>query len=290
MIASMTGFGRATVTRDGRSIEVEIRAVNHRFLDLSWKLPSRFVSFEQELSRSIREKLSRGHIDITVRESGSVEIEYDVAFRESAFRGALGLLEGATGLSSEALKLELLRRREILDFLPRTEGGSSTGGDQELVSDALEKAVAELLLMREREGAHLEKILSDGLKELRSLLAPVGDLSKTGLEEYRTKLQARIASYVPEIDGGRIAAEAAIFADRSDISEELARAESHVKQFADMLQSGGAVGRKLEFLLQELNREVNTLGTKAQSSEIASIVISAKGVLEKLREQVLNVE
>ena len=156
--------------------------------------------------------------------------------------------------------------------------------------DALEKAVAELLLMREREGAHLEKILSDGLKELRSLLAPVGDLSKTGLEEYRTKLQARIASYVPEIDGGRIAAEAAIFADRSDISEELARAESHVKQFADMLQSGGAVGRKLEFLLQELNREVNTLGTKAQSSEIASIVISAKGVLEKLREQVLNVE
>lgn len=288
---SMTGYGRCQIAEDGREMTVEVKSVNHRFLDLSYRL-SRELSFLDEAVRTgVGARLKRGHVDIFVgyanRREDAREVRVDVELAK-AYERAMRELAEAVGAERMPTLTDYARMPDVLTVQPAQEDGDAV---RALFERALCGALDALIAMREREGESLARDLALKLDGLASLRAQIEARAPLVVTEYRDKLNARVAQLLDgQLDEARLSAEVALFADRAAIDEELVRLQSHIDQTRAALGAQEPVGRKLDFLVQEMGREVNTIGSKAQDAEIARLVVAAKGEIEKLREQVQNIE
>ena len=291
-MTSMTGYGRASCQVFGRRLVVEIRSVNHRFFDFKLRLPWLDAAVESLLGATIRRRIERGAVTVTVRDEGGMsapEVRVNLPLARSYHR-ALGELVRELGLPATEVPVAVVAGlRDVLSV-----GEPERSGEElfEALRPGAEAALDGLVTMRRREGEALAVDLRAHAGALGRAVAGMASLAQEAPDHYRRRLEERLARVVGsvEVDPQRLAQEVAIFADRTDTSEEFVRLRSHLGQFEGLLGEQGAVGRKLDFLLQELNREVNTIGSKAQGADIAALVVEAKATLEKMREQVQNVE
>ena len=292
---SMTAYGRKQMLVDGRELTVEIKTVNHRFLDIAFRLPRAFAFAEDGIRKQMGECLKRGHADVnmTYRNSRSDarELVLDEALVNKyadAYR-RIGLMTGCEEKELLAgISAFIAAQPDVLNLSVCEEDQEAV---QALIGDALADVLSSVCSMRETEGQALKEDLTFHLNQLAAIRDQIETLAPKVPKAYQEKLQARLAELgVKEIDPARLAQEVALMADRCAIDEELSRLVSHIAQMRATMEQDGEVGRRLDFLTQELNREVNTIGSKASDAEIAKLVVAAKSEIEKIREQVQNVE
>lgn len=287
----MTGFGRGQGSREGREVFVELKSVNHRYLDLNFRMPKPLSFAEEPLRTWIRESgMMRGHLDISVTYANTRTDARTIALDEALVEQCARETQAAADtLQKDGLSVyELVK---LSGALTVTQAEDDTDEVLSLLQDAFAQAQAALQAMREKEGGVLQADLETNLHKLRADAAKIAALAPAVPLEYRDKLLRRITEWGAEIaDPARIAQEVALMADKCAIDEELARLQSHFAQFAACFTQDGEMGRRMDFLLQEMNREVNTIGSKASHAEITNCVVDMKCVLEKLREQVQNIE
>lgn len=289
---SMTGFGRGEASGALGRITVEMKAVNNRFSEVIFRMPKQLNPLEERARKLVQAQVSRGRVDIFISweraaDARGVKVDKELAM---AYYSALKQLGEEIGSKSE-LSLDTLAR--LPDVLTVGEGEVTSEELWPLFEPALTQAVAQLGAMREREGAALVGDIAVRLDTVAAFGDLVASRSPQVVEEYRTRLNRRLQELLPQghaVDPQRLAQEVAIFADRCDITEEVQRLGSHIAQFRQTLGEAEAIGRKLDFLVQELGREVNTVGSKANDAAITARVVEAKGELEKIREQVQNIE
>lgn len=290
---SMTGFGRGSAVGDNFSVSVDLKTVNNRFLDVHLRLGSELSSIEPLIKRRITERLSRGRVDANLTFERTGEVSYELNRPLIAgFISAMRAMQQEFNIQGEP-DLNVLAR------LPGAMQPVRDGIDEEMVRGierAVEEALDELERMREREGQSLVAEMLARLVEIERHIPTIETAAGGLVEAYRARLQKRIGELLArdgqaiELDQGRLAQELAYLADRSDISEELTRLSSHLAQFREAIVSGGEVGKRLDFLLQELNREANTVLSKSTDLSIKEAALAIKAEVEKLREQVQNVE
>lgn len=292
MLRSMTGFGRGENTGRVKQVTVEIKAVNNRFGEVQIRLPYPYVVLEERIKRFILSQLSRGRIDVFIKLKDTNlrprELQVDKDLAVNYYK----TLEDLATITEIPCDVNVLQIAQFPDVLTMCEQEEEIEKIWEDIFPALQEAVAVLLEMRETEGKKLKEDLLERLQFLQHIHAKILAKSPQVVEIYRDKLAARIQELMVEenIDKERLALEVALFADKCNIDEELVRLNSHFLQFAQNLKEDMAVGRKLDFLLQEINREVNTIGSKANDLEITQAVVELKSELEKIREQVQNIE
>jgi uncharacterized protein (TIGR00255 family) len=293
----MTGYAHAQALADGFSVRVSVRSVNHRFLDLHLRVPEGFEPLEPRIRQVVRERIRRGHLDVTLRYElagpAAVGINQEVA---AAYLQAVHALRKQFGIQAEPDLASILR-------LPGVIGPPAASLDEEIarleaiVTRCLHEALDKLDRMREQEADALQFEMSGRLSSIASLAAKIETLAERARPEFAKRLELRLKELLGEahLDPARLAQEAALAAERSDISEELTRLASHVRQFESLLNGASDVGKKLDFLLQEMQRESNTLlsktpGNDADGLEITALGLEIKSQIEKLREQVQNIE
>ncbi|MFH2011374.1 MAG: YicC/YloC family endoribonuclease [Pseudomonadota bacterium] len=294
MLKSMTGYGSGECVFDDGRIAVEIKSVNHRYFDLSCKLPKRFSSMESQIRKTISNRFSRGRFDVIIQSDFSIEDNQARGFELNLplaleYYSVLKELKNRFNLTEEISLDLLLGVRDIIiakDLEPNQEE------EEKAFNEAFNNALNSLEKMRESEGEILYKDFIDRLKNVEKLIDNIRIMSPQVLLSYRDRLAKRVKelSEVFEVDAQRLSQEIAFLAERSDITEELVRVKSHLEQFALIMNMGSPVGRKLDFLLQEINREVNTVASKANDANISQRVIETKSELEKIREQIQNIE
>jgi uncharacterized protein (TIGR00255 family) len=287
---SMTGYGRGEASNGEISVLVEMKSVNNRFCDVNARLPRDYMALEPRLQKMVKARIPRGRVDVFLRrqtmESGpSLGADAVLARKVSAI-----MQEVATAIGHEGgIPIEVILNHP--GVLSQKENDIDAIGEWEMVSTALEAALDDLIQMRKTEGEVLQQDLRGNLDELQRGWAEVSAVADGISERLRQRLEERLGRLLGDkVDPGRLAQEAAILADKADIAEELARIRSHCKQFSDALTLDEPIGRKLDFLLQELNREVNTIGSKAAEHPVSSRVVEMKSTLERMREQAANVE
>lgn len=292
MPASMTGFGSGRAELEGRRVLVEIRSVNHRYLDIRWHVFGDIDIVERSMLESrLRERVHRGHLDIRVvveTDGGGMEhVEVDESAAEELVRSS-HVLAGRLGLRPIESVPELLtipgvvRRRSI-----------SLGVEhRERLVAAFDGAVSELTSMRDREGAATGDEIDRHLQRVDELVASIRELCEPGVNERLERMKRRLLTLLEghTLDEARLLQEAAVLADRVDITEELERLKSHLEQMRKLLSSAEPVGRRIDFLLQEMNREANTIGSKSNEVDVAHLVVELKAEVEKMREQSQNIE
>ena len=292
MIRSMTGYGRAETTGERFTVTAEARSLNHRHLDLALKLPRSLSSIELEARRLVQGQVQRGRLDVTVElrsltTAGQTKVDPVRAREYAELARALGAEVGVPG----TLTLEWLLERPGVVVLDEPE---PIAPDQiwPLVAEALTRAFATLTARRETEGEALAKAVSELHDLLTDEVERMAARAPVALERQAAELRERIKRLLGDValDEGRLAMEVALLSERSDITEELARLRAHLDHFAALVREGGAVGRTLEFVIQELNREVNTVASKGDDLELSQSAIAAKGLIEKLREHAQNIE
>jgi len=277
---------------DGYRFTVELRTVNHRFCDIRVKLPRKYGDFEEDIRKRLTAKFSRGRIEVSVFYDEVLDkVQHLTLDSELAktYKRLLHGLQEELGLEEDLRLAALLNFRDIFVF---QEDEESRKQAWRALGMALDQAVADCLKMRQEEGAAIESDLGDRLRRLEALTKEVEVRAPLVVQEAHGKLQERIQDLLGEVelDETRLAQEVAYFAEKSDITEELVRLQSHLQQFQTLLGASGPRGRQLEFLLQEMHREVNTIGSKANDLEISQKVIQVKTELERFREQIQNVE
>ena len=293
MVKSMTGYGRAQETLNGRDITVEVRSVNNRYLDCTVKMPRMYIFAEDAVKSLVQKSVSRGKVDVFItidtKEADSVLVAVNRGLAEQ-YAAALKELKEICGLGAWNLTPEVLARfPDVLTVTKAEEDLDAIGAD---ICAVLAKALAAYTAMRETEGEKLAADILGRLDTIESLTAAVEERSPQTVSEYREKLLARMQEVLNSttLDEGRILTEAAIFADKVAVDEETVRLRSHLSQLREMLQGSEPVGRKLDFLIQEVNREANTIGSKCNDVAIARKVVDLKAEVEKIREQVQNIE
>ncbi len=294
MIKSMTAYGRGEVEALGQKWVVELRSLNHRFLELSLNLPKRLWALEDQVRKLIKSRINRGRVEMQLTWESLGDKALTLRLDRNLVQELRSVLVDlqATGEIQEPLRLEHFLC--FSDLLVTKEGEMQELEETwEPVSRAISRALDILEEMRRTEGASLAADLAGHLQALRREASRIADQAALLPEMWRDKLKARLAEILQEagpLDEGRLAQEVAMMAERRDLSEELARLDSHVSQFQQALESAAPVGRKMEFLLQEMLREANTIGSKAGDLVISQAVLEIKGTLERLREQVQNIE
>jgi len=292
MIKSMTGYGRVVALLDGRSIAVEAKSVNHRFLEISLRTPSALFPLEMEYKKKIGERFKRGRIDVSIRLEGEgadtskVNLNLEIAHN---YFDVLNRLKDEFHFQEPITLKSLTGFRDI--FSPPSETQLSPDFLNE-VEKTLQEALSMLGNMRQDEGLALYSDMQMRLKVITEIMETIRSRAPQVVLEYQKRLADRIKELTAglAIDDARLAQEVAIMADRCDITEELVRMQSHISQFEALLQSEDAEGKKIDFLLQEMNREINTIGSKSNDAEITRQVIEAKSELGKVREQAQNIE
>ncbi|MCR5296389.1 MAG: YicC family protein [Clostridiales bacterium] len=288
---SMTGCGNGIVRSDGWEVSVEIRTVNHRFLDISMRLPRNLSFLEQPVRSRIAGRISRGHADVyvTVKNTEAsvmqVEADFDLARHYADIARTLG---ERTGTENDLTVSTLMQMEGVTAVSEREMDRDKVTALCDAAADA---ALDQLTGMREKEGENLKKDLRLHLDEASALRESILRRAPLVVEEYKAKLENRLKALdIREVDPQRLAQEVALMADRCAIDEELARLDSHIRQLGVYLETQGEIGKKMDFLIQEMNREANTIGSKASDAEIAQAVVNLKSEIEKLREQIQNVE
>jgi uncharacterized protein (TIGR00255 family) len=292
MIASMTGYGRGEATGDGITVAVELRSVNSRFLEVTTRLPRSLSLRENEIKELIRKRVSRGKISLLVaverENNGDLPLKINVSAVKAYYK-LLNQLKKTVKLK-ETVKLEhLLRFSEVIET---QEMESTDEVEWSVLQKALDKGIDNLMQMRWNEGGELKKDFCTRIGIVEEKLDIIERLTKEQVPRERTRLRERIKQLVENetVDDGRLEIELALLADRLDVTEECVRFRSHNKFFLDALEKEEAAGRKLNFLVQEMNREANTIGSKSSAAEIAHLVVGIKEELERVREQLQNVE
>lgn len=290
---SMTGYGRGLVQSEGREMTVELRSVNHRFLDVAYRGPRSLNFLEEEGRRLLSAQLSRGHVDISLQYRNTRQDARKVLFDSgllAAYMSAFDEIGSSYVLSDSQCDLNLLAR--LPDVFTVVESPEDRDALVELFERCVSEALSTLVAMREAEGKRLRDDVLERICALEELTTQIAELAPTVVVAYRDKLVSRIGELTQgmEIDENRLAQEVAFMADRCAIDEELVRLKSHFTQIRAALESGDATGRKLDFLVQELNREANTIGSKSADIRITERVVQMKSEIEKVREQVQNVE
>lgn len=287
----MTGYGRCQIEEDGREMTVEVKSVNHRFLDISCRLPRHLSFLDDAVRKGVGAGLARGHVDVFVsyvnHREDAREVVVDTALA-AAYANAFEALAAKLGKENNLSVVDYSRLPDVLRVEEREEDQNVV---RALFERALGGAIDSLSRMREDEGTSMRLDILEKLDNIEGIRNQIAERAPLVVTEYRDKLHQRIAQLAQgEIDEMRLITEVAIFADRAAIDEELVRLVSHIAQIRAAAQLKEPVGRKLDFLVQELNREINTIGSKAGDSAIAQLVVQAKGEIEKLREQVQNIE
>lgn len=288
---SMTGYGRCRLERDGREMTVELKSVNHRFLDISVRMPRNLGFLEDVIRKELSARISRGHVDVFVTYANTRDdarvVNVDVPLL-GAYKEAIDTIAQVTQAREDMSVSQYARLPDVLTVSEREEDREAV---ESLMREVLCAALDELCQMRSSEGERLRADVLDKIGAMRVLRDAIEQRAPSVVNDYREKLQARLALLISgQLDEQRLAQEVAIFADRAAIDEELVRLKSHFEQITALCDTPEAVGRRLDFLVQELNREVNTIGSKASDLQIAQSVVSAKAEIEKLREQVQNIE
>ncbi len=292
MIKSMTGYGKTEALSEAGKIIVEIRSVNHRYSEVSVKLPRQLLALENDVRKSVADQLKRGKIEIYIQLEGaigatalpSVNIQLAKAYYE-----AFTKMKESLGLSDPVPLSLIAAQKELLIVEER---GIAAESLRESLIAVVREATASLDAMRIREGKALLTDLKMRRATLSGLITRITGRAPAAAAENAARFKARVMQLAGEsgVDDGRLAQEIALMADRCDITEELVRLDSHLKQFDGTLELAEPVGRKLDFLIQELNREVNTIGSKANDAEITALIVELKAELEKIREQAQNIE
>ena len=288
---SMTGYGKGKDACDGRELTIEIKSVNHRFLDISLHCARRCVFLEDQIRAQIGQALKRGHADVTVsyqntrNDARMVTVDSDLALR---YQEALDVLARALNRPND---VPLSYFASIENVLTETENDEDQDALRALCTKAMQEALQGICRMRQREGESLRADLAFHLDALEKLVEQIEVYAPQVPELYRDRLLKRLAEMqIKDVEPQRIAQEVALFADKCAIDEELSRLHSHISQMRRLFDAEGETGKKLDFLTQEMNREVNTIGSKASDVRITDCVVAAKNEIEKLREQVQNIE
>ena len=293
MLKSMTAYGRSSMSIGEKDISVEIKSVNNRFLDCSVRLPRSLSYLEDKIKKELTARgISRGKLEIGVLVNGDSELEITIdRTYAKGYLDALHALRDEFGLSDDISVMTVARNNEVFTTKRPEKDEEREWNDLKAV---LSSAIDGFIEMREREGANLAKDILGKISVCRGYTKEISKLSERDIKGYRAKLEERLRQVLADnrvtIDENRILTECAIFADRVAVDEELVRLESHFGAFEGFLNSDEAVGRKLDFLLQEMNRETNTIGSKCSDTEIARLVVELKSELEKVREQIQNIE
>jgi len=288
----MTGYGRGEGASGSLKLEIELRAVNNRYLDVSVKMPRLYLFAEEQIKKRIQKGISRGKVDVFVTVDSAQADDVAITVNEplaAAYLAALGTMAERFGLTEDVTTMQVARLPDVL-YVEREKMDQKAFAQDVLA--VLDQALLAFHAMRKTEGARLCEDIHGRLDQIEALTGQVERLSPKTVEAYRAKLTQRMTEVLEgvPIDENRILAEAAIFADRVAVDEEITRLKSHVSQLRELMGGDGSVGRKLDFLLQELYRETNTIGSKCNDAELGKIVIQLKAEIEKIREQAQNIE
>ena len=293
MLISMTGFGRAECQDGDYSYKAEIRSVNNRFIEINTRIPKAFLDMEISLKKLIKSHCARGSINIiiTLANSNDGSGEWDVKPNlplATQYVKALKEIQTSLGLQGQVHIDSVVGLRDVFKIEPV----SIDPAKESLLLNIAESALASLQKMREEEGAHLQKDLAERIDSIEKHAAQIEKRQPAVIQEYKNRLKekTKLLNDGITVDEPRLAQETAILADRCDITEEITRLSSHLIQFRKLFDSTEPIGRKLEFITQEINREVNTMGSKSSDTEMANLVIEIKSTLEKIREQLANIE
>ena len=296
VIRSMTGYGKGENQAEGRKFSVEIKSVNNKFAEYNIRLPRFFNPIEERLRKLLSAHIFRGRIDVNINFSSEAakdaKLVYNQALAE-VYHGILAQMTNKFNLNPDDGKiLELVARFPDVVEIDRELGENALEELWLELSAATNHAITNFLTMREREGAALAADIREKAQSMEDLLGKIEEVAPHVVENYREKLKKRMEEALSTIaiDEGRFLNEVAHFADKSAIDEEITRLKSHIRQLYQILNDGGTIGRKLDFLAQEMVRETNTIGSKANFANISKIVIELKGEIEKIREQVQNIE
>lgn len=293
MIKSMTGYGKGEAENELFRLKIELKSVNHRYLDINIKLPRYLIYLEEKIKKLIKQDLSRGKIDVFVNldfiNQSSIDVKVDIPLANN-FKQALDSLILELEIDDKVRLSNILQISDII----KTEKKDL---DEDLTWETLQIAVADALAsitqMREYEGNQLKSDMLIKLNSIEFIIDKIKLRAPLVVEEYRVKLNERIRNLMEDsnfVDYDRLALEVAIISDKSSIDEEIIRLKSHLNQFREILNQNSAVGRKLDFLIQEFNREINTIGSKSSDSDIVNSVVELKSEVEKIREQIQNIE
>ena len=292
MINSMSGFGKACAVYDDNEITVEVRSINHRYFEFSCKSSKGYTFIDTKLKSHINKYLSRGKVDVFVNIKpigdivSSVQVNYTLA---EEYAKAIKELSNRCDLSNNISVADLISIPEMIDII-------DVEIDEQLITneiiDVVDEAVYKLMEMRKLEGEQLYNDIQQKKSSILKKVEQIEQLSLKCVDEYYNKLKSKLAEILAskDIDESRILTEAAIFADKIAVDEETVRLRSHISQMDNLLELNEPVGRRLDFLVQEMNREINTIGSKSPNSQIAHIVVEIKGEIEKIREQIQNIE
>ncbi len=289
---SMTGYGKGTAVRDGRELVIELKSVNHRFLDIGMRVPRLLSCTEDTIRKVLNARLSRGHIDVYINyrntrtDAKTVRVDTQLL---AAYVKAARTLPDELSLMDDLTLSNVLRLPDVTEIVAADEDSDALIA---LAEEATNAAVDALEVMRSLEGERLRAALQTGVDQLAAYRETILVRAPFVVEDYRKKLNERIEAVLTdaEIDRARLATEVALFADRACIDEEIVRLKSHITQFNAYLAAEEPIGRKMDFIIQEMNRECNTIGSKANDAELTATVLLCKAEIEKLREQIQNVE
>lgn len=288
---SMTGFGRASLESNGKNYIIEIKTVNNKYSDITVKSPKRLSFMEDKIRKQIANRITRGKVEVSVsffdfsNKSKNVVLNKEIA---KEYIKQLREIADENNLSENISVVEIAKLPDILNSI-------DSDNDEEIASEALQclnMALDSLIEMRKAEGENIKQDLLVRIERVQNLVDKIAENSKGIVEEYVSKLEKRVKEILKTdvVDENRIAQEAVIYADKTSIEEELTRLNSHIVQFKELVNSDGPVGKKLDFMIQEMNRETNTIGSKAGIGEITKAVIDLKVELEDIREQIQNIE
>ena len=285
---SMTGFGRASLESNGKNYIIEIKTVNNKYSDITVKSPKRLSFMEDKIRKQIANRITRGKVEVSVSFFDFSNKSKNVVLNKEIAKEYIREIADENNLSENISVVEIAKLPDILNSI-------DSDNDEEIASEALQclnMALDSLIEMRKTEGENIKQDLLVRIERVQNLVDKIAENSKGIVEEYVSKLEKRVKEILKTdvVDENRIAQEAVIYADKTSIEEELTRLNSHIVQFKELVNSDGPVGKKLDFMIQEMNRETNTIGSKAGSGEITKAVIDLKVELEDIREQIQNIE
>lgn len=289
---SMTGYGNAKGVAEGLELSIELKSVNNRFLDTAVRIPRGYLFAEEAVKTAVQRHISRGKVDVFITIDSSQSNDVVVKVNEPLLQGYLEAVRGVSdtyGLTNDLTAMSVCRFSDVLSVEKKEVNQEAMAA---AIIEVLETALTEYDSMRSREGEKLREDISSRIAAIEKMVSLVEEDSPRTVAEYRARLEQKMREVLDTagIDESRILTEAAIFADKVAVDEEVVRLRSHISQVREMIGSDGAIGRKLDFLVQEMNREANTIGSKCQNADIAHVVVDIKAEIEKIREQVQNVE
>ena len=291
MIKSMTGFGKSKLIKNNREYQIELKSVNHRYLDITIKMPKQLTYLEDTIKKQISSKIHRGKIEVFVslqdnnQETKKITLNKEIA---KIYISQLKELAEENEIKSDIQVIDIAKLPDVLNIATEED-------DETIKQDIIEvtnKAVEQLIQMRTFEGNEIAKDIENRIQNINEKIIQISTISTRLIEEYVVKLEKRIEEILKteEIDKNRLAQEVVIYADKSSIEEEVTRLKSHIIQLKELLNGEGTIGKKIDFIIQEMNRETNTIGSKANSLDITNAVVDIKTELEDIREQIQNVE